>query len=166
MTQQLRPPEHAKAVARLVRDLLDYDESLIKFDRTMTQQADTDTSYIVVNSAQVANAMSTGKTFDSEAEQMNYNTTVMQAIILEFYGNNAYTNSNDFLLLSNSQRARDLKRTLGLTTYNVKSSTDVKQVLGSQYGNRVHIEFNIQYTPNVNVETLRADTVSFEFIEE
>jgi hypothetical protein len=166
MTQQLQPTEHIKVVGKFVRDLLTYDRDLIKFDRTMTQQDDVSTSYIVVNGAQASTAQSTGKTFDGVAELMNYNTTMSQAIIIEFYGDAAYTNSNDFLLLSKSQKATDLKRSLGLTTYNVKQSTDVKQILGSQYGNRVHVEFNITYTPNIDVETLRIDTAQFEFITE
>ncbi|EAA9292695.1 hypothetical protein A2I22_25385 [Salmonella enterica] len=39
---------HLKAVARFVRDLLDYDEQLIKFDRRNVQASDFSTGYIVV----------------------------------------------------------------------------------------------------------------------
>lgn len=157
---------HLIAVAMFVRDLLSVSESLIKFDRTMTQQDDITTSYIVVNGSQVGTTQSTGKTYDGEAELMNYNATIMQAIILEFYGNDAYTNANNFVLLSNSQTAYELKNTLGLTLYNVKQTADVKQILGSQYGNRVHVEFNFKYSPSVDVDTLRIDTAQFEFDED
>lgn len=163
MTVTLRPPQHAITVARFVRDLLAYDEKLIKFDRSMTQQDDLNTSYIVVNTSNLSSVQSRGRTYDGDAEVMNYNATVQQSVVLEFYGDDAYTNKEDFLVLSDSQAARDLKRSLGITTYNVRQSTDVKQVLGSQYGNRVHVEFNMTYTPNRDVDVLRIDSTQFEF---
>lgn len=158
--------DHVIAVAKFVRDLLSYDTSLIKFDREDTQQEDVETSYIVINSSSVSTVKSTGKTYDGEAELMNYNSTISQPFTIEFYGNDAYTNSQAFVLLSNSQEANELRRALGITTYNVRQATDVKQILGSQYGNRVHVEFNVTYTPNTNADTLRIDEVVFEFTED
>lgn len=166
MTATLRPSPQAITVARFVRDLLSYNEQLIKFDRSMTQQDDLNTGYIVVNTSNLSSVQSRGRNYNGDAEEMNYNATMQQSVTLEFYGDGAYTNANDFLVLSDSQAARDLKRALGLTTYNVRQSTDVKQVLGSQYGNRVHVEFNITYTPNQSVEVLRIDSTQFEFKNE
>lgn len=163
MTATLKPSPQAVSVARFVRDLLTYNEQLIKFDRTMTQQDDLNTGYIVVNTSAQAATQSRGKSFDGEAEVMKYSATMQQSVVLEFYGDAAYTNANDFLLLSDSQAARDLKRSLGLTVHNVRQMTDVKQLLGSQYGNRVHVEFNITYTPSRDVATLRIDSTQFEF---
>ncbi len=40
------------------------------------------------------------------------------------------------------------------------------QVLGNTFGNRVHLEMNVQYNESVNVETLRIDTAQFEFLED
>lgn len=163
MTSILKPSAEAKVVARFVGGLLSYDQNLIEYDRSMTQQDDLNTSYIVVNMAAQSTTRSRGRTYDGENEVMNYNATMQQPVTLEFYGDDAYTNRDDFLVLSDSQEARDIKRTLGITTYNVRQSTDVKQLLGSQYGNRVHVEFNMTYTPNRDVEVLRIDSTQFEF---
>lgn len=156
--------ESIKNVARYVRDLLDYDENLIQFDRSNTQESDTETSYIVVNGSSIANVLSHGATYNSNTEIMEYSASEAQAITLEFYGDNAYTNAESFGLLNQSQKAREVSRNLGLTIKNVSSATDVKQLLGYQYGNRVHVQFNIQYCPSIDVETLRVDTAQYEIL--
>ena len=51
----------AKNVARYVRDLLDYDEQLIKFDRENTQQNDLVTNYIVINTSSPQTVISHGE---------------------------------------------------------------------------------------------------------
>lgn len=158
--------QHVRKVAMFVRDMLDYDEALIKFDRRDTQQEDVNTSYIVVNNSQASTVLSTGQSYDGDNEIMNYNTTLSQAFTIEFYGDLAYTNSQQFTLLTRSQKAKELLRNLLITVYNVSSATDVKKLLGSQYGNRVHVDFNINYTPSTDVEVLRIDTPVFEFLED
>ena len=158
--------EHVIKVARYVRDLLVYDEALIKFDREDTQQNDVDTSYIVVNSSEVSTVLSTGQQYDGDVEIMNYNATLSQSFTIEFYGNLAYSNAQEFTLKTRSQKAKEILRGLKITVYNVSSVTDVKQLLGSQYGNRVHVTFNITYTPNVNVDTLRIDETVIEYTED
>ncbi len=157
---------HLIKIAKFVRDLLDYDEQLIKFDRTDTQRNDLTTSFIVVNSSSISNKTSSGSNYDGDSEIMNYNDQFQQAIILEFYGDLAYNNSSKFSLIVASQKAADLKRTLGISISNVSTATDVKQILGSAHGNRVHIEMNVNYSPSVDVEILRVDTAEFEFIED
>lgn len=159
-------PDYLKAVARFVRDLLNYDENLISFDHTEEIMADKVTSYIVVNSSNVADKLSSGRAYDGDAEIMTYSNSYQQPIILEFYGENAYTNASDFSLLSDSEKARKLKRQHGISISRVSTSTDVKKLLGYQFGNRVDIEFNINYAPTIDVETLRIDTVPTEFTED
>lgn len=156
--------EAIKSVARYVRDLLDYDESLIKFDRRNTQQEDLVTDYIVVNSSAIQNKLSHGKSYNGDTEIMTYSSSDQQAITLEFYGDNAYQNAELFSILNDSQKAKEVSRTLGLTIYKISNVTDVRQIMGYQYGNRVHVEFNIQYCPNVAVSLLRVDTVEPEFL--
>lgn len=148
-----------KQVARFVRDLLEYNEQLIKFDRRNTQKEDLDTNYIVVNSSSPQNSLSKGATYNSDNEIMTYSSSEQQSITLEFYGKDAYTNASLFSSLSKSQKAKELSSNLDFTIYNVSNTADVRQIMGYQYGNRVHIEFNIQYCPSTNVETLRVDEV-------
>lgn len=159
-------PPHMIAVAKFVRDLLVYDEQLIKFDRTDIPEGDFSTSYIVVNGSNIANRTSSGRNYDGELEIMNYNSSFVQGIILEFYGDDAYVNSSKFELINPSQLGADLKRALGLSISYVSSSTDVKQILGNSHGNRVHLEMNINYNPSFDVATLRVDSTEFTIIED
>lgn len=157
---------HLKAVARFVRDLLDYDEQLIKFDRRNIQASDFSTSYIIVNGAMPQTVLARGQRFNGGAEVMTYTAVVSHAIVLEFYGDEAYSNAENFLMLSESQRANELRRTHALTIMAVSNITDVGQLLGQSHGNRVHLSFNVQYAPAHDVQTLRIDTPQFQFLED
>jgi hypothetical protein len=161
----MRQP-HLIALAVFVRDLIVHDEQLIKFDRQDIPEADFNSSYIVVNGSGISNKQSTGVKFNPATEQVTYNDAFSQSITLEFYGDNAYINSNIFSILSTSQKALELKAVLGLSISNIQNTIDVKQILGSAFGNRVHLTFNINYTPSLDVATLRIDTAQFEFIED
>lgn len=157
---------HIKAVARFVRDLLDYDEQLIKFDRKNIQPSDFSTGYIVVNSTMPQTVIARGQHFDGASEVVTYTAAVAHAIVLEFYGDVAYTNAEAFLMLSESQRANELRRTNALTIMGVSNITDVGQLLGQSHGNRVNLSFNVQYAPAHDVQTLRIDTPQFQFLED
>ncbi|MES3469608.1 phage neck terminator protein [Citrobacter europaeus] len=157
---------HMKAVARFVRDLLDYDEQLIKFDRRNVQASDFSTSYIVVNGSLPQSVLARGQRFNGEAEVMTYSASVSHAIVLEFYGDEAYSNAENFLMLSYSQAANELRRTHSLTIMAVSNIIDVGQLLGQSHGNRVHLSFNVQYAPARDVQTLRIDTPQFQFLED
>lgn len=161
----MRQP-HLIAVAKFIRDLLVYDEQLIKFDRQDMLQGNFNESYIVVNGSNIANKQSTGASYNGEAEVMNYNESFSQSVIIEFYGDDAYTNSRKFSLLNASQKATELKKLLFISISHISSAIDVKQILGSAYGNRVHLTFNVNYCPSIDVNILRIDTAEFEFIED
>ena len=157
---------HLKAVARFVRDLLDYDEQLIKFDRRNVQASDFSTSYIVVNGSLPQSVLARGQHFDGDAEVMTYSASVSHSIVLEFYGDKAYVNAENFLMLSESQHSNELRRVHSLTIMAVSNIIDVGQLLGQSHGNRVHLSFNVQYAPTRDVQTLRIDTPQFQFLED
>lgn len=125
---------HLKAVARFVRDLLDYDEQLIKFDRRNVQASDFSTSYIVVNGSLPQSVLARGQRFNGDAEVMTYSASVSHAIVLEFYGDKAYVNAESFMMLSESQHANELRRTHSLTIMAVSNIIDVGQLLGQSHG--------------------------------
>lgn len=157
---------HLKAVARFVRDLLDYDEQLIKFDRRNIQASDFSTSYIVVNGAMPQTVLARGQRFNGEAEVMTYTAAVSHPIVLEFWGDNAHINAEAFLMLSESQHANELRRANALTIMAVSNITDVGLLIGQSHGNRIHLSFNVQYAPAHDVQTLRIDTPQFQFLED
>lgn len=157
---------HLKAVARFVHDLLDYDEQLIKFDRRNVQASDFSTSYIVVNGSLPQSVLARGQRFNGDAEVMTYSASVSHAIVLEFNGDEAYRNAENFLMLNDSQAAKELRRKHAITIMAVSNITDVGQLLGQSHGNRVHLTFNVQYAPARDVQTLRIDTPQFQFLED
>lgn len=77
---------HLKAVARFVRDLLDYDEQLIKFDRRNVQASDFSTSYIVVNGSLPQSILARGQRFNGDTEVMTYSASVSHSIVPSFTG--------------------------------------------------------------------------------
>ncbi|EME3603719.1 hypothetical protein ACROQ8_004710 [Yersinia enterocolitica] len=162
----IKPQPHIIAVARFVRDLLDYDEQLIKFDRRNIISSDFAASYIVVNGSLPQSVLARGQRFNGDTEVMTYTAAVSHSIVLEFYGDNAYTNAESFLMLSESQLANELRRKNALTIMSVSNITDVGQLLGQSHGNRVHLSFNVQYAPARDVQTLRIDTPKFQFLED
>lgn len=157
---------HLKAVARFVRDLLSYDEQRIKFDRRNVQASDFSTSYIVVNGSLPQSVLARGQRFNGDAEVMTYSASVSHAIVLEFYGDEAYRNAENFLMLNDSQAAKELRRKHAITIMAVSNIIDVGQLLGQSHGNRVHLTFNVQYAPARDVQTLRIDTPQFQFLED
>lgn len=161
----MRQP-HLISVARFVRDLLNYDEQLIKFDRRNIIASDFSTGYIVVNGAMPQSVLARGQKFDGTSETMTYTASISHAVVLEFYGDKAYGTAEDFLMLSRSQKANELRRKNALTIMMVSSITDVGQLLGQAHGNRVHLSFNVQYAPARDVHTLRIDTPKFQFLED
>ncbi|CNG09630.1 TPA: hypothetical protein PXS16_003449 [Yersinia enterocolitica] len=162
----IKTQPHLIAVARFVRDLLDYDEQLIKFDRRNIISSDFAASYIVVNGSLPQSVLARGQRFNGDTEVMTYTATVSHSIVLEFYGDSAYTNAESFLILSESQLANELRRKNALTIMSVSNITDVGQLLGQSHGNRVHLSFNVQYAPARDVQTLRIDTPQFQFLED
>ncbi|EKN5984131.1 hypothetical protein QK105_002643 [Yersinia enterocolitica] len=162
----IKTQPHLIAVARFVRDLLDYDEQLIKFDRRNIISSDFAASYIVVNGSLPQSVLARGQRFNGDTEVMTYTAAVSHSIVLEFYGYNAYTNAESFLMLSESQLANELRRKNALTIMSVSNITDVGQLLGQSHGNRVHLSFNVQYAPARDVQTLRIDTPQFQFLED
>lgn len=155
-----------KVMARYVRDLLEYDPNLIRPDKKNFAQDDFDNDYIVINTSQPALLLAKGSTYDGDAEVMNYTDTSSQTFVIEFYGKNAYNNVSRFTVLNDSQQARDIRYLQGLTACSVMSQTDVKQMIGSSYGNQINVEINAMINRDIDVDTLRIDTPQIEYEED
>lgn len=144
-------------IAIYVRDLLDYDESLIKFGRYNGELDGTDTGYIVVDELASVPAGRT-EVFDEDAESMEYGRQMVGDFTVNFYGDDAYTNAKQFQILGMSQAGYELQRDLGIAVYHPTNATDLKFLSGTQYANRYEVELKVQYRESVAVDTLRIDT--------
>jgi len=150
--------------ALFVRDLLTYDESLIKIGRQGDDITDFTTGYIAIDTLGQTQRMATGETFNGSAEIMNYAAQWTSPVTISFYGTGAWQRATDFSILLRSQKSLELQEGLGVAIHKVSGLTDVKMLTGQQYGERYEITMNVQYSTGVNVETLRIDTEQTELI--
>jgi len=149
-----------------VRDLLGYNEQLIRLGRQNFEREQFETAYIVVDDLGGMQRVTEGEEFDGAAENLELSTTWRGLVTLDFYGNGAYARATRFSGLCRSQAAYDLRRTLGVNIYPANRITDVKALTGQQYGERVQLECNAELTTAENIATLRIDTAQIEIRNE
>ena len=154
--------EHLIRVAKFVRDLLAVDEQLVRIGRQNFERKQFEAGYIVVDGLGALLRSGSLETYDGDAEQISLGTVWKGPVTLDFYGEDAYTRANDFSLRICSQAARELRRTLGITIYQVSGITDVKALTGQQYGERMQVAVTIEISNQVVIDTLRIDTAQLE----
>lgn len=155
-----------KQLALFTRDLLTYNEQLIRVGRQNFKREDLEASYIVIDGLGAATPLSRLETFDGTLEKLSFGARVSKPCTLDFYGDNAYTNAKAFTLMLRSQLSYELQTTLGIGVYDVSSITDVKALTGQVYGNRVQLEINLQYCEALTIDTLRIDTAQISIIKD
>jgi hypothetical protein len=152
--------------AIFVRDLLAYNEALIKIGRQGDEITDFTTGYIGVDSLGPAVRLASGERFDPVAESMGYQQQYTEPVILSFYGDGAWARANVFSLLVRSQKSLELQTSLGIGVYQTSAIVDVKILTGQQYGERYEIQINVQYSISVEVATKRIDKEQITVISE
>lgn len=158
--------DYRKELGRYLRDLLEHDEQLIRFDHIDQAQVDPLTNYIVINDSGQNSTLSNGTKFDGDSEIMRHDQSRTSVITLEFYGKDAQVNVERFCSLNHSEKARQLLLKRDLTVYVPTSALNIKQLLGNQYGNRWHLEIRVSYNVSAELEVLRIDTPNFTIIED
>lgn len=158
--------DYRKEMARYIRDLLEHDEQLIKFDHIDQTQVDPQTNYIVINDSGINTTLSNSSSYDPELEIMTRNQSRNASIKLEFYGTDAQANVERFCVLNNSEKARQLKLKRDITVYTPSTALNLKSLLGNQYGNRWHLDILIEYTISAELEVLRVDTPNEQITED
>jgi hypothetical protein len=154
------------AVAAFVRDLLAYDEQLIRIGRQNFERKQFETAYIVIDALGQQARTASLETYDHDAEEMSYGAVHRGVVTLDFYGAGAYTRANTFGLLVRSQAALELKKTLGVDIHQPSGLTDVKALTGQQYGERVQVEMVVELGTETVADTLRIDTAILEIRNE
>ena len=155
-----------KQLALYVRDLLAYDEQLIRIGRESFVMEDFDTNYIVVDSIGPDNRISRGNSYDGELEVQTLTARLEAPCTINFYGNDAYTNATKFIVMMGSQLSQDLQDSLGVTVFTVSSLTNIKALNGQQYGNNIELQLNMQYNQTIELDVLRIDTEQFEITQQ
>lgn len=149
----------------LIRDLLGLSESQILSGRSDSFQDDYNIDYVVVDDLVASQRVTSGYKYDGENEIETIASNYITTFTIDFYGDNAYNNCNRFALLTRSQQAYELKKTLGITFYQVSTIQDLKKLTGQQHGNRYQATFKVEDCRSVDVNTLRIDEGQFEFIK-
>jgi hypothetical protein len=151
-----------KAVAKMVRDLMGYDEQLIRVGRQNFERADFETAFVVIDELGQAARVGNMETYDGNTEELSLGAMWKGPVTLDFYGTGAYTRAIEFSLRAKSQTAYDLKRALGINTYHTGGPTDLKALTGQQYGERVQLEMVVEVSSEVVIDTLRIDTAQIQ----
>ena len=154
--------EALRLTALFVRDLLNYDEQLIRIGRQNYEIEDFTIPYIGVDALGAAQRLASGQRYDGTAEEMTYQQQWQAPVTLSFYGPDAWTTATQFGLLIQSQKALELQESLGVGVYQVSTITDVKILAGMTYGERQDMTLNVRFAVAVHVATLRIDTAQIE----
>lgn len=156
------------AVAKFVRDLLTYDEQLIRIGRQDFEREQFEKAYIVVDDLGEAQRIASGEEYDGSTgvESMNLSIVWRGPVTLDFYGDDAYARALDVATRMRSQAAAELQQGLGLAIFTPSGITDLKQLTGQQYGERVQMTLTVHLTNSVDIDTLRIDTAQLEIRNE
>jgi hypothetical protein len=151
-----------RKTAMFIRDLLAYDEQLIRVGRQGYDIDDFTIGYIAVDTLGPAQRLGGGEVFDPVAEVMEYQEQWRAPVTISFFGDGAWQRATDFSLLLRSQKAYELQDLLGIGVYLTSGLTDVKMLTGQQYGERQELTVNVQHSSGINISTLRIDTEQIE----
>jgi len=155
-------------VADMIRRVLDLteptDEILIGRSNILTK--DYNKRLYVVDEIPSQTVMSSGERYDGEAEKMTFITVIRHDVTIDVYGYTAYSDASRLVALLRSQAASDAKIALGLTSFHVSSKTDLKELTGTQYINRVQLACIVHDTETVEIDTLRIDTARMQIRNE
>jgi hypothetical protein len=155
-----------KLLAIFVRDLLSYDEQLIRIGRKNYEREDFTQPYIVVDGIGPQTRVSRVNHYDGDSETQTLGVRLMAPCTLNFYGPDAYDTAVQFTLMLASQDALELQKAQGLTVYRVSSLTDVKSLTGQQYGENIELQLNVEYNQSIDLDVKRIDTAQIGILTE
>lgn len=152
--------------AKYVRELLDYDEQLIRIGRSNFERQDFDLEYIGIDILGPMTRYSRLENYDGENEIASYGGVWRGPLIIDFYGAGASMRAIEFSLLTHSQAALELQQSLGVAIYSPSQIVDVRALTGQQYGERMQITATAEISVDIDIETLRIDIAQVEIRDE
>jgi len=155
-------------VADFTKALMNDENLIIILGRENFENVDFTQDIILIDSLTPARNISATDSYNSTDEIQTFTTYFNQLFTLDFYGDNAYDNANKFIALLRSEKANWYLKDYKLSMLNVNSMIDLKDLLGTDYTNRYQVEVSVNYFVNVDIDTLRIDSVewSIPLIEE
>jgi len=155
-----------KLLAKFAVNLLNHPfGSVINIGRKNVRRDDFNSLQIIIDSVGTEEILGKSNSYDSVNEIMHYYQKMRADMTIDFYGDDANSESTNFMLLLESQKAHDLSRDLGFTLNYTTSITDVKLLTGEQFSNRLQIALTIEYVNSTELSALRIDELQTEFLE-
>ncbi len=151
---------------RYVRDLLVHPEQYVKAGRQNFNRQEFEQPYIVVDSLSGDIPLASSSEYNEVDEEMRYTELVSRAFTFDFYGSTAAANCSRFRLLARSELSLELQQSLSMTVFHPGAATNVKQLTGQQYGERMQLECQVHYSPSLIVDILRIDIAQLRIIGE
>lgn len=145
-------------VARYTRDLLGYDEQLIKLGRSGYYRDDYDTGIIAIDSLAPAKVVSRSTFFDADEELQKSLFSYEQVVTLNFYGNDALNNAQKWLGYNSLELGYQLQRIYAVSVYIAGGPADLKSLSENQYTNRYEVTATIRYNVEESLPVYRIDS--------
>lgn len=136
--------DYLQLLALFTRDLLEVDETIIKFSRDNNYNDNFNKNLLVIDSLGASQRLNNSSRFLNET--MEYSQQYRIPCTIDFYGEDAWELSNKFSLLIFSQQAFELKKKYKIAVLGVSTFTNLKQLVGTQYAERYQLQFNLLYT--------------------
>ena len=146
---------------KFVRDLLGYDQALIRKGRANFDREVFERGYIIVDEG-VQNKKYTQRQYDSEAERQTISVNYVGDFTIDFFGDPARMNGDVFVGLLKSQESKNLQRTLGITIYQPSTLTNLRFLAGTDFGERYQLNLIMRYNVEHEVDLLRIDRAVIE----
>jgi len=153
-------------LALFTRDLLSYDEQLIRIGRENFIREDFTSGFIVIDALGPTIRLASGNKYNGDTELQSLNDLYQAPCTVNFYGSGAYARATEFTLRIRSQEAYDLQVEHLVTVNRVSTLTDVKALTGQQYGENIELNLTIQYNQSIDLAVLRIDEAQIEIISE
>ncbi len=149
-------------VADFTKALMNDNNLIIILGRENFENVDFTKDLILIDSLTVAKNISATDSYNGTSEIQTFTTYFNQLFTLDFYGDNAYSNANKFVALLRSEKANWYLKDYNLSMLNANSIIDLKDLLGTDYVSRYQIEVSVNYFVNVDISTLKIDTINYE----
>lgn len=158
--------EALKQLSIFVRDLLSYDEQLIRIGRNNFERKDFSRPFIVVDGIGPQSRVSRVDGYDGETETQTLGARLSAPCTLNFYGDGAYDRAVDFMIRIASQSSLELQKAQSITIYRASALTDIKALTGQQYGENIELQVNVEYNQIIELSVKRIDTAQINIISE
>lgn len=153
-------------VGELVRILTNAQKGELYIGRENILNKDYTKRIFVVDELPPATVLSSGEKFNGTTEVMKFVTMYRHDVTIDVYGATAHLEASKLVGLLRSQLAHDTKTALGLSGFNVSSKTDLKELTGTQYINRIQLACVVHNCETVEIQTMRIDTATLQIRNE